>query len=385
MKNTRLVPRVKVSADGRGVVSHAGVGLLREMAQATGLVGAVNGALIDTYRGLPVHAPGQVFADLAVAIADGADAVSGIAVLRDRQELFGPVASMPTAWRLLDRIGEDHLPAVRAARGVGRARTWAGGGGPDLDKELHLDFDATITIAHSEKEDAAPTFKKTFGFHPLLCFLDRAEVGGGEALAGLLRAGNAGSNTAADHIEVLKMALASLPAHARPRKGEPDSPRLLARSDSAGATHGFADECRELGVGFSFGFPVSTRVQGVVNQIPDTDWYPAIDTDGGIRDGAWEAKATGLRNLPCKDFAENSAWLEAIHTAIDLYCWTKLIAFAHLPSLAKIEVATFRYRILHTAARLVHSGRQLHLRIDGTWKWAREIAAGYDRIRQAFS
>jgi len=431
------------------------------MAQATGLVGAVNGALIDTYRGLPVHAPGQVFADLAVAIADGADAVSGIAVLRDRQELFGPVASMPTAWRLLDRIDEDHLPAVRAARGVARARAWAGGGGPDLDKELHLDFDATITIAHSEKEDAAPTFKKTFGFHPLLCFLDRAEVGGGEALAGLLRAGNAGSNTAGDHIEVLKMALASLPAHARPRKGEPDSPRLLARSDSAGATHGFADECRELGVGFSFGFPVSTRVQGVVNQIPDTDWYPAIDTDGGIRDGAWvaevtglidlsswpegsrlilrkerphpgaqltfadadghrvtafltdtaarvipgelaglelrhrqharvedrirEAKATGLRNLPCKDFAENSAWLEAILTAIDLYCWTKLIAFAHLPSLAKIEVATFRYRILHTAARLVHSGRQLHLRIDGTWKWAREIAAGYDRIRQAFS
>ncbi len=136
MKNTRLVPRVKVSADGRGVVSHAGVGLLREMAQATGLVGAVNGALIDTYRGLPVHAPGQVFADLAVAIADGADAVSGIAVLRDRQELFGPVASMPTAWRLLDRIDEDHLPA---AREIGRARAWAGGAGPDLTKELHLD------------------------------------------------------------------------------------------------------------------------------------------------------------------------------------------------------------------------------------------------------
>ncbi len=99
MKDTQLVPRVKVSAGGRGVVSHAGVGLLREMAQATGLVGAVNGALIDTYRGVPGHAPGQVFADLAVAIADGPDAVSGIAVLGDRQELFGPVASMPTAWR----------------------------------------------------------------------------------------------------------------------------------------------------------------------------------------------------------------------------------------------------------------------------------------------
>ncbi len=173
MNDTRLVPRVKVSADGRSVVSHAGVGLLREMAQATGLVGAVNGALIDTYRGVLVHAPGQVFADLAVAIADGADAVSGIAVLRNRQELFGPVASMPTAWRLLDRIDAGHLPAVRAARGDVRARAWAGGGGPDLSKELHLDFDATITIAHSEKQNAAATFKKTFGFHRLLCFLDR--------------------------------------------------------------------------------------------------------------------------------------------------------------------------------------------------------------------
>ncbi len=116
MKNTRLVPRVKVSADGRGVVSHAGVGLLREMAQATGLVSGVNDALMDTYSGIPFHAPGQVFADLAAAIADGADAVSGIAVLRDRQELFGPVASMPTTWRLLDRIDAAHLPGVRAAR-----------------------------------------------------------------------------------------------------------------------------------------------------------------------------------------------------------------------------------------------------------------------------
>jgi hypothetical protein len=81
--------RVKVSADGRGVVSHTGCALLRELATETGLAGAVSGALIDTYRGLPVHAPGQVFTDLAVAIADGADAVTGIEVLRDRQELLG--------------------------------------------------------------------------------------------------------------------------------------------------------------------------------------------------------------------------------------------------------------------------------------------------------
>ena len=105
---------------------------------------------------------------------------------------------------------------------------------------MRLDFDATITIAHSEKENAAATWKKTFGFHPLLCFLDRPEVAAGEALAGLLRAGNAGSNTAADHVTVLDMALAALPSRPGPRPGDPSWPRLLARSDSAGATHAFA-------------------------------------------------------------------------------------------------------------------------------------------------
>ena len=98
-----------------------------------------------------------------------------------------------------------------------------------------LDFDATVVIAHSEKQDAAPTWKHTYGFHPLYCFLDRPDVSSGEALAGLLRPGNAGSNTAADHIAVLDMAIESLPPEARP--GAEGGPTLLARADSAGATH----------------------------------------------------------------------------------------------------------------------------------------------------
>jgi hypothetical protein len=234
MKRSRSRRRVKVSADGRGVVSHAGAGLLRELAAGTGLVGAVTGALLDTYRGFPLHMPGQVFADLAVAIADGAGAVTGIEVLRDRESLFGPVASMPAAWRLLDRIDGVHLGRVRAARAAARERAWEAGAAPKPGTELRIDFDATITIAHSEKQNAAATWKKTFGFHPLLAFLDRPEVAGGEALAGLLRPGNAGSNAAEDHVTVLDMALAQLPEDARPRPGDPDSPRVLARSDSAG-------------------------------------------------------------------------------------------------------------------------------------------------------
>ncbi|MDX1881723.1 transposase, partial [Mycolicibacterium sp. 141076] len=142
---------------------------------------------------------------------------------------------------------------------------------------------------------------KTFGLHPLLAFLDRPDIAGGEALAGLLRNGNAGSNTASDHIIVLHQALASLPAAWRPNPDDPDNPeapKVLVRCDTAGSTHKFAAACRAAGAGFSFGYPVDTRVQDAVDTLNLGDcWYPAIDTDGGIRDGAWVAEATDLVNL----------------------------------------------------------------------------------------
>lgn len=236
-----------MSADGDGVVSHAGSELLREMAAGTGLVDVWDEALNGTYKGVPFHQPGQVLADLAVAIADGATAISHLAALRDQPSLFGPVASTPTAWRVLDRVGEVELGWLREGRAAARAAAWAAGAGPDLSVEQAVDFDATIAIAHSEKQDAAPTWKHTFGFHPLACFLDRPEISSGEALAGICRPGNAGSNTAADHIAVLDLALANLPEEARPRPGELDGPKLLARADSAGATHAFAAACRSRG------------------------------------------------------------------------------------------------------------------------------------------
>jgi hypothetical protein len=403
---------------------------------------------------------------MAVAIADGGDCVSHIEVFGDRHQVCGPVASMPTTWRMLDRIDEAHLPGVLTARAAARERAWAAGAGPDLSGLLQIDFDATVTISHSEdKENAAKTWKKTFGFHPLLAFLDRPEVSGGEALAGLLRRGNAGSNTAADHVTVLDQALSALPAQARPRRGDPDSVRVVARSDSAGATHAFAKACRDRGVWFSFGFPVDTRIQQIVDQIPDHGWESAINSDidggDGIRDGAWvadvtgmldltgwpdgskvilraerphpgaqltftdadghritaiitdipdrviggqtaglelnhrqharvedrirEAKNTGLRNLPCRGFAENTAWLHALLTAIDLVCWTKILGFTGTPALAHAEIATFRNLVLHVAARITRGARQVRLRIDHTRRHAKAIAAAWLMIRAAFT
>ena len=301
MNNSAAVARVKVSADGHGVVSHAGVGILREVAGLTGLSAQVTAALADTYRGPWTYAPGAVFADLAAAVAGGADCIDGVGQrCGDREHVFGAAASTTTMWRLVDaRIDAKHLPGIRAARAHARDKAWAAGAAPAPGEWLHLDIDATITIDHSDnKEQAAATWKKTWGHHSLLAFLDRSEIAGGEALAGLLRPGNAGSNTAADHVQVLQWALESLPAAYRPTPDDRGGPQVLVRCDSAGATHTFADACRAVGVGFSFGYAVDARVRDAAETLNEGDsWYPAIESSGGIRDGAWVAEATSLVDM----------------------------------------------------------------------------------------
>jgi len=150
--------RVKVTADGEGVVSPAGAELLRELAGFTGLIDGWDRALLGTYNAMPIHFPGSVLADLAVAIADGAESITDLQALGDQPAVFGPVASTPTAWRVLDRVSADHLPLLRAGRGKARAAPWAAGAAPDLDGELCLDIDATIVVAHSENELAIATW-----------------------------------------------------------------------------------------------------------------------------------------------------------------------------------------------------------------------------------
>jgi hypothetical protein len=298
VKRNRRFRRVKVSADGEGLVSRAGVALLRELTEETGLAAGWTAALLDTYKTFPtVHLPGRVLADLAVTIADGGDALTHLAALRDQDKLFGTVASDPTAWRCVERVDDAHLARLQAVRAAARERAWAAGAGPEGSGGLTIDIDATITIAHSEKENAAKTWKKTFGFHPLLAYLDRPDVAGGEGLAGILRPGNAGSNTTADHVEILGMALAALPEHARPHPDDPDSTRALIRTDAAGATHGFAKACRKAGCGYSLGFAIDQAVQTAILALPDHAWTPAYDIDGQPRDGAWVAEITDLLDL----------------------------------------------------------------------------------------
>ena len=174
----------------------------------------------------------------------------------------------------------------------------AGRHAPDADVSattpLIVDVDATPVTAHSDKQDARPTFKRGYGHHPLWAFVDHGSEGTGEPLAVLLRPGNAGSNTAADHITVLRQALAQLPGHPAGRR---PGRSVLVRIDGAGSTHALLDWLEGRRLSYSVGFGLPDKTPELVAKIPADVWTPAYDADGDVRDGAWVAELTGLLNL----------------------------------------------------------------------------------------
>jgi hypothetical protein len=136
-----------------------------------------------------------------------------------------------------------------------------------------------------------PTWKKTCGHHPLTAFADHGPDGSGEPLALMLRAGNAGSNTAAGHIEATQLSLAQLPRHLRRR--------VLIRADSGGGTHDFLAWLTKPGrrLAYSAGFPITEDIQDAILKVPARAWTPAYDADGQVRPGAWVAEITGMLDL----------------------------------------------------------------------------------------
>jgi hypothetical protein len=297
MQNTVRRPKIVVSADGSGVVSQAGALLLTEAVRATGLGGGLSAGLARWRASRAVHDPGKVITDLAIAVALGGDCLADIGVLRAEPELFGPVASDPVVSRLVAALAGDApraLKAIRSARAAARQRAWelAGESAPGAGGSLvTVDIDATVVTSCSEKEQATPTWKKTFGFHPLTVFADHGAEGQGEPLAIMLRPGNAGSNTAADHIAAAKLALAQLPAGLRRQ--------VLIRTDSGGGTHGFLDWLTAPGrrLDYSVGFTITDDIAAAIAKIPAAAWTPACDAEGLVRPGAWVAEVTGMLDL----------------------------------------------------------------------------------------
>ncbi|MGB8201189.1 MAG: IS1380 family transposase [Pseudonocardiaceae bacterium] len=479
-----------VTADGEGVVSHAGLVLLRRLADQSGLTGGLSGALAS--ERLLIHDRGRVLADLACAIADGSEVISDFRVLADQKELFGLVASVPTTWRTLSEIatgGPETLGRISAAVAQARCRAWTAagarhGGLPGVriaDKILEavscIRLDATVTPAHSEKELAQPNFKG-FGHHPLLSYCDNT----GEPLAGMMRRGGAGSNTVADHLRVLEDSIAALPPEHRRQ--------LMVSCDGAGASHGLIARLDELAarpgyqLTYSVGWDLGARERTAISRVPEGAWQVAIDHCGAVRerraedacprpqcghercwveqahvteltgllrdgpgadqlagwppsmrvfarrerphpgaqlslfettdgwryslwvtnvptsqrgwranpayidaahrvharveDGIRTGKDCGIGHFPSHDFAINSAWLAASLIAATLLAWLRLLALEG--DLARAEPKTLRYKILHTAARLTHSGRRHRLKISRTWPWATAITTAWTRL-----
>ena len=164
----------------------------------------------------------------------------------------------------------------------------------DAVHPLIIDLDASLVGAHSEKEHAAPTYKKGFGFHPLLAFCDHGPGGTGEPLSFLLRAGNAGSNTATDHITVIRDALTQLPCAA---KGGQLGRTVLIRTDGAGGTHKLLEFLTAQHLSYSVGFGLTETITAVLPLIPASVWTPAYDAEQTPREGAWIAELTDLVDL----------------------------------------------------------------------------------------
>ena len=417
---TSRLETVEVTADGEGLVSRAGVALLVELADRVGLTEGLSDALAGTRERRSAHDPGRVIRDLAVMLADGGDCVRDMDAYRGQERLFGAKASETTTHRVIKSIDEQLLGRIRAGRAAARARAWDAGARPE---RLTLDIDATILASHSEKEQAAGTWKRSFGFHPLGCYVDET----GEPLAALLRPGNAGSNTAEDHSRVLELALAQLPVEDLDRE-------ILVRTDIGGCTHAFITDLREANIRFSVGYEVDERVREAVLKVKDSRWIQAIEPDGQERDGAWVAELTehldlsawgegtrlicrrerphpgaqftifdehgyrytcfltdqddgdiavlelrhrgrarvedrirtgkdiGMRNLPHYAFAHNQTWLEISLIAQELLCWMRLLCLDG--ALALAEPKKLRHRLLHTAGRVARHGRRTRLRLQ---------------------
>ena len=437
MKRTRRRPSLVVTTGGKGVVAHVGARLLGELADDLGLTKQLSAAMAPTKVRQRGHDRGEVLVDLAVALADGATTISDLRVLADQPELFGEVASVPTAWRTLEAIDVDLLERIADARAEARKAAWAAGMDPGF---YVIDIDGTLVEAHSEKEEAAPTYKRGFGFYPLVAYLDAT----GEALAALLRRGNAGSGTAVDHICVLDAALAQLPV-------DPACQEVVVRTDSGGTSHDLASACRERSVHFVGGVAMKAPLARIVMDIPKRRWKTAVSADGteeretgevaevtdlvdlarwpsgtrmivrreqphpgaqlrftdveGYRYQVFvtdladadvcylealfrgrgrvecairDAKDTGLANLPSKSFAINSAWLTVVLMAADLLAWTKGLCLRG--DLARAEPKRLRYTLLHAAGLLVRSARRTTVRIAEGWPWADDLVAAFGRL-----
>lgn len=287
-----------VTTAGERLVTHAGAGMLAEIADMSGLRSELSGLFRAGGYRWRLHDPGVTLVRAAVGIADGFSNVSTVhGFCGSRPVIFEDPASRSTLARTVFAFGDD-LMTPRLDRALGRVRTNVWDKAGYAPASLTIDVDATLLDAHSDKEMAAPTFKKGFGFHPWGAWLDETR----EPLAMIFRAGNAGSNTAVDHCDVIMRSIDQLPADYQAGHQPGDDPTLvnhplLVRTDRAGATKEFLADLVSRNIEFSVGFSMNTGLRDRIEAVPDDAWIPAINTDATPRRGAQVVELAGFTGL----------------------------------------------------------------------------------------
>jgi hypothetical protein len=298
MKDTRWDHGLKVAGEGEGLVGHAGAVLLRKVADQAGLTGSLGPALARAGK-FPLVDRGLALVSLAVAIALGATSMNDIALLAHHAPVLGAEPSDTTVRRTLELANPATLGKIAKARARARAHVWelvaatpAGFpwlviAGKLLAGWLVIDLDATLITARSGKEGAAATFKMGYGFHPLGAWLANTA----ESLAMVLRPGNAGSNTFADHLAVLTAAIGQIPARMRSR--------LLVRVDGAGASHELITHLLSLSTArrtvlFTCGWMITEADENAIRKLPACAWQAGLDQDGTVQEDKHAAELTHL-------------------------------------------------------------------------------------------
>ncbi|HWM95581.1 MAG TPA: IS1380 family transposase [Streptosporangiaceae bacterium] len=375
MQDTRWHHGLKVTGEGEGLIGHAGAVLLRKLADQAGLTGALGPALARAGKS-PLAGRGIALVSMAVAIVLGATSMNDITLLAHHAPVLGAEPSDTTVRRTLELADPRTLDKVARVRAAVRAHVWslicatpAGFpwlviAGKLLAGWLVIDLDATLITACSDKEGAAPTFKMGYGFHPLGAWLANTA----ESLAMLLRPGNAGSNTFADHLAVLTAALRQIPSRMRSR--------LLVRVDGAGASHELITHLLSLSsrrrtVLFTSGWMITAADEEAIRLLPATAWQTTVDQDGAVQEdkhvaeishllsraGRWPAGLRWIvrRTRPSRRQARNlTAYERATGWRYSIIC-TNIPAARGIPGVPGSHHAQF-IDVLHRQHAIVEDG-----------------------------
>jgi len=290
---------VVVEGGGEQVVAHVGLHALGSLADRLGLASSLSARIAQPR--LRVHDRGKVLVHAMLMLAGGGEACSDIERLRAQPSLFGAVPSDSTLYRTVGSIDPAVLAGVWEAMAETRREVWRRSSATTGTAPVILDLDASLVDIHSEnKEGTAANYKHGFGFSPMFCFADTT----GEALAGLLRPGNATANSIADQLAVLDAAIGQLPARIAGGHRRGDDPAkarraVLVRADSAGGSARLAGEFRARNIGFSVVARTNPQVQAAISRAAadESRWQPALRQDGTERDGAAVAELTDLIDL----------------------------------------------------------------------------------------